>query len=104
MSEVTTAELKTLRESNDGGFNDHDDAFIDFATEDFINKNIRVRPVSGVTVANDEKASTMSKARGDDSGMDRADDDNRLALFEMDLQRKAVKQKVADIQEEKRRK
>jgi hypothetical protein len=48
-----------------------DDAFIDldFATEDFINKNIRVRPISGVSKADETKdgrASNISKG-GDDA-------------------------------------
>ena len=43
-----------------------EDAFIDldFATEDFINKNIRVRPISGVTHGDETKdgrASNISK-------------------------------------------
>ena len=50
MEEVTTAELKSLKTEDENKI-EPDDAFIDldFATEDFINKNIRVRPISGVT-------------------------------------------------------
>jgi hypothetical protein len=45
---------------------EYGDVFNDFATEDFISKNIRVRPVSGFTHAADEtkdgRASSISKA------------------------------------------
>ena len=49
MEGVTVGELTTLRERADDNPIEPDDAFIDFATDDFINKNIRVRPISGVT-------------------------------------------------------
>ena len=51
MEGVTVTELSSLRERGDDNQIEPDDAFIDldFATEDFINKNIRVRPISGVT-------------------------------------------------------
>lgn len=53
MENITVSELKQLRDekARNGGQIEPDDAFIDldFATEDFINKNIRVRPISGVT-------------------------------------------------------
>lgn len=44
-----------------------DDAFIDldFATEDFINKNIRVRPISGVTNQHDETKTNVSGKHDD---------------------------------------
>lgn len=34
---------------------EYGDVFTDFATEDFISKNIRVRPISGVTHADETK-------------------------------------------------
>ena len=46
---MTVGELTVLRERADENPIEPDDAFIDFATDDFINKNIRVRPISGVT-------------------------------------------------------
>lgn len=49
MENITCTELKALKERSDDNPVEPDDAFIDFATEDFINKNIRVRPISGVT-------------------------------------------------------
>lgn len=49
MESITTGELKTMRDKQEENPLEPDDAFIDFATEDFINKNIRVRPISGTT-------------------------------------------------------
>jgi len=57
MESITVSELSALKDKSTGDKIEPDDAFIDldFATEDFINKNIRVRPVSGVTNKDDTK-------------------------------------------------
>ena len=64
-----------------------DDAFIDldFATEDFINKNIRVRPISGVT--NKDETQTNVSGKHDDNE-DQQDNYNKLAIYEIENQRK----------------
>lgn len=66
MESISVNELKQLRDQRAENRAEPDDAFIDldFATEDFINKNIRVRPISGVTHGDDTKdgrASNISK-------------------------------------------
>ena len=63
MEGVTVTELSSLRERGDDNQIEPDDAFIDFATDDFINKNIRVRPISGVThgEGQQDRASTVSR-------------------------------------------
>lgn len=83
-----------------------DDAFIDldFATEDFINKNIRVRPISGVSKADETKdgrASNISKG-GQDDTEEAQDNYQKLAIYEIENQRKTVKKKAADYQEKLR--
>lgn len=55
MEEITCGELATLKERNDDNPIEPDDTFIDFATEEFITKNIRVRPISGVTHGDETK-------------------------------------------------
>lgn len=95
METITVSELKTLKESTDR--NDPDDAMIDldFATEDFINKNIRVRPISGVSKGDetgDGRKSTVSKGLGEDNE-EAQDNHQKLAVYEIDNQRKAVKKK-----------
>ena len=45
-------ELKDLAKKNKDGerpYEHADDQFIEFATEAFVHKNIRVRPISGIT-------------------------------------------------------
>ena len=74
-----------------------DDAFIDFATEDFINKNIRVRPISGTTNlgGQQDRQSQISKGTANQDNEEAIESYQRLAEFEMDNQRKMVKQKAA---------
>ena len=55
MENITCGELKQLKERNDENPIEPDDTFIDFATEEFITKNIRVRPISGVTHGDETK-------------------------------------------------
>mmetsp|Transcript_12717 Transcript_12717/g.21427 ORF Transcript_12717/g.21427 Transcript_12717/m.21427 type:complete len:145 (+) Transcript_12717:1114-1548(+) len=66
MAHITTSELQQLKEKSDDNKMTPDDAFVDldFFTEDFMHKNIRVRPISGVTHGDDTKdgrASNISK-------------------------------------------
>jgi hypothetical protein len=49
MENITTTELQALKDRNDENPIEPDDTFIDFATDDFVHKNIRVRPISGIT-------------------------------------------------------
>lgn len=69
MENITVTELRTLKSAREAGNQiEPDDAFIDldFSTEDFINKNIRVRPISGVTNQNEETKTNVS-GRHDDN-------------------------------------
>ena len=72
MESVTVTELTSLRERADEDRVEPDDAFIDFATDDFINKNIRVRPISGVThgEGQQDRASTVSRGAAGGDGDD----------------------------------
>lgn len=55
MDTITVKELKAMKEKRKNQEDDEDkgleygDVFNDFATEDFISRNIRVRPISGIT-------------------------------------------------------
>lgn len=55
MDAITVKELRAMKEKRKNQEDDEDkgleygDVFNDFATEDFISKNIRVRPISGIT-------------------------------------------------------
>jgi hypothetical protein len=66
MESITVSELTALKEKSNENKIEPDDAFIDldFATEDFINKNIRVRPVSGVTNKDETKDGRQTDRSG----------------------------------------
>ena len=106
MEGITVKELKEMQEKADEQPLEPDDAFIDFATEDFINKNIRVRPISGTTNlgGQQDRQSQISKGTANQDNEEAIESYQRLAEFEMDNQRKLVKQKAAMYQEELRRK
>jgi hypothetical protein len=64
MNDVVEKELTTIAETyneDDGGI-EYDQVFKDIANEDFVNKNIRVRPVSGmVDETRDGRQSNVSR-------------------------------------------
>lgn len=111
MNLVVSDELKRLIEQQhideDKGI-EYGDVFTDFATEDFINKNIRVRPVSGVTHADETKdgrQSNVSRAQQVTEGNEDGEDNyNKFAQLELEDQRKAIKTKHRDALEEIKRK
>lgn len=103
MESVTCKELQDVRDREAAGEKpaEHgDDQFIEFATEAFIHKNIRVRPISGVTNADptqDGRASTVSRPGGGDDGLN--DDENQTKLQEFhieDMRKLAKEQKRAN--------
>lgn len=100
MEQITVSELNALKDRADENPIEPDDAFIDFATEDFIHKNIRVRPISGITnrdETKDGRQSNVSQGRGGDGGEDNQDNIDSMAKYEMDNQRKLAKKKFADF-------
>ena len=65
----------------------------DFATEDFITKNIRVRPQSGATTgAQGEESKSLVGMEKSGDGWNDDEKFNRDMNYEMDIQRKHVKQ------------
>ena len=107
MENISCAELSALKEKSSENKIEPDDAFIDldFATEDFINKNIRVRPISGVTNKDDTKDGGKTDRSGNQDDNEEAQENyNKLAHYELEMQRKACKKIADDFQEELRRK
>jgi hypothetical protein len=95
MEKIVTTELASLKDKKDEPL-EADDTFIDFATEDFINKNIRVRPISGIThedPTRDGRASNISRGDGANNE-DAHDNQEQLAKMELDEQRTNVKRKI----------
>lgn len=105
MEHITVSELKTLKDK--AAEKEPEESFVDldFATEDFINKNIRVRPISGVTHGDETKDGRASNiSRGNEDAEDAQENYNKLAIYEIESQRKAAKRKMQEYQEELRRK
>ena len=106
MEMITVTELKNLRENVDNRV-EPDDAFVDldFATEDFINKNIRVRPISGVSKMDERSEKrTQIGSQNQEEGEEAQDNYNKLAIYEIENQRKAVKKKKEEFLAEQLRK
>ena len=74
----------------------------DFATEDFITKNIRVRPQSGATtgVQGEESKSLVGMEKSGD-GLNDEEKFNRDMIYEMEQQRKHVKQEREQYEKRK---
>lgn len=86
-------------DEEDRGYITQKDFMNDFMTEDFLNKNIRVRPLSGVSRADEGKTDIHNKSSNNDP-FGNADDDekfNSMKQIEMDEQRKEAKIKKEDF-------
>jgi hypothetical protein len=103
MEEITVSELK---ERNSENPIEPDDTFIDFATEEFITKNIRVRPISGATHGDETKdgrQSNVSKGGGEND----EDKDEKVhfeAIIELNEQRDVIKKKIEVYKAEQKKK
>ena len=89
-------------DDEDRGFITAKDFMNDFATEDFISKNIRVRPVSGIARA--EGNNDETKTQGGDKGENNADDEEKFnddVKFELEKDRKSAKDKKRDFEKRK---
>jgi len=77
----------------------------DFATEEFLTKNIRVRPVSGTTHKDaDDKSEHISRANLMDNGSVGGDDEekfNKMVNLEMEDQRKKIKLQREEVERKK---
>lgn len=93
MNSVVETELTSIAENRaeeEGGI-EYDQVFNDIANEDFVNKNIRVRPVSGmVDETRDGRQSNVSRGLGDEKE-DGEDRFNQDAQLEIDNDRKLIK-------------
>ena len=113
MAALVGRELAALKQRQEAeGVADEADfaeTFNDFATEDFINKNIRVRPVSGITHGDetrDGRASSVNRGLGGagDQGAE-ADEENfnKIAMHELTNQRDKIKEDFRAAEEAARK-
>ena len=85
-------------DDEDRGFITAKDFMNDFATEDFISKNIRVRPASGIHRGEADDGKTQGANEGFQSKLgagDEADEDkyNDMIKLDLDADRTAVKER-----------
>ena len=83
-------------DEEDRGYITQKDFMNDFMTEDFLNKNIRVRPLSGVSRGDDGKTNDVhnKSLNNDQFGNNDADEKfNMMQEIEMDDHRKEAKDK-----------
>lgn len=112
MEAVVSKELEEIVKRRQEGEDDegieYGEVFNDFATEDFINKNIRVRPISGVTHQggqdNDGRQSNVSRGLGDAGADDQEDNYNKMAILELEAQRRERKDILKKKLDDARRK
>lgn len=96
-------------DDEDRGFITAKDFMNDFATEDFVSKNIRVRPNSGVTRGG-ENDETKTQGGGDagfsrmgvtDGNLEDEDKFNETVKYELEDERKKSKEKMFEFQKRK---
>ena len=67
----------------------------DFATEEFLNKNIRVRPMSGISKGGNDDGKTndpYNKSMNDHyGGQDEDEKYNQMKIYEMGQERETIK-------------
>lgn len=104
MNTVVVRELDALkqREVDEGADDgvDYGEVFTDFATPEFLDKNVRVRPISGATHADETRDGRQSNiSRGMGLGEQSMDDGdlafNQGAASDLEQQRNAIKARKA---------
>ena len=91
MNNVVERELGSMAQTRDEDNMDYDQVFNDFGNDDFVQKNIRVRPVSGMNdETRDGRQSNVSRG-ADGEKEDGEERFNQDALIELDNERKNIK-------------
>ena len=60
METVVTRELNSIKQREQEEDVDYEEPFTEFATAEFLDKNVRVRPISGVTHGDDTRDGRQS--------------------------------------------
>lgn len=108
MGKIVHQELTKLddfqKEKEDADM-DYVGVFTNFATQEFIDKNIRVRPQSGVThdETKDGRQSSVSKGVDEEGEVGNKDNHFKMAILELEDQRKKIKKDQNDKKEEELR-
>lgn len=109
MNTVVSRELDSLQqqEAEEDGV-DYGEVFTDFATPEFLDKNVRVRPISGATHGGDDtrdgRQSNISRGMGEGGADDNDQLFNHNAASDLEQQRNTIKaQKAAQDEVERKR-
>lgn len=103
--QIVVSNLEEYEKEDDEDMGPASNMMNDFLTDEFIQKNIRIRPSSGKTEADVDKSRYGSKAgHHTDNPEDNADKQYNDDLIELDAQRKAIKDRITKQQEELARK
>lgn len=93
-------------DDEDRGYITAKDFMNDFATEEFLNKNIRVRPQSGVSKggADDGKTEGMQRSLQDPFGNQGDEDEkfNAMKIIEMQDERQEIKRNKEEYEKRKK--
>ena len=106
--QITFAVCKQLEQiiaeedDDDKGYITAKDFMNDFATDEFLNKNIRVRPLSGVSRGGNDEGKTndhYNKSMNDPHGNQGDEDEkfDQMKIIEMEDQRREAKEKRAEF-------
>ena len=102
---IVVSNLEEYEKEDDEDMGPASNMMNDFLTDEFIQKNIRIRPSSGKTEADVDKSRYGSKAgHHTDNPEDNADKQYNDDLIELDAQRKTIKDRIMKQQEELARK
>ena len=108
METVCTRELESIKVREQEEDVDLEEPFTEFANPEFLDKNVRVRPISGVTHGDDTRDGRQSNISRGLGGIEASQDDNDFAFnqgaaSDLELQRNQIKQKFALQQEVERK-
>ena len=105
LSEIVVTNLEEYENEDEEDMGPASNMMNDFLTDEFIQRNIRVRPNSGKTEADVDKSRIGSKTgHHTDNPDDNAEKQFNDDLIELDAQRKVIKEKNIRLQEELARK
>ena len=102
ISQIVITNLEEYEKEDDDDMGPSSNMMNDFLTDDFVQKNIRVRPSSGKTNDDDVEKSKYGSRTGHhtDTAEGNVDKQFNDDLIELDAQRKLIKEKTTKFQEE----
>lgn len=104
ISQIVLTNLEEYEKEDEDDMGPSSNMMNDFLTDDFVQKNIRVRPASGKTEEDVDKSKYGSKTGHNTDGDGNGDKQYNDDLIELDAQRKLIKERNIRFFEEQNRK